>query len=276
MKNHNLKLFALTPIASILLLISPDLFGTEPCGDFGECKTLIEINSSDGDIGFHFLIDGDDLNSVRLEDPDGAKTFEDIAKGPLYEQKLTETFVESSEPLCWPDPEADPDDEIVTLTEFLERWKAGAYVFTGKGEEGEKLEGETELSYNLPAAPSNLSFAGGVISWTSGDDVGNCGSYAELADLVSTGVLPLHPVDVPVDRWEVVLEPEQFPNLSISVRLPASQLTLTVPADYLSSLPDDTLAKLEVGAIGIDDNATFAELGEICLNEVEGCEFEEE
>ena len=28
---------------------------TEPCGDLGECKALIEINSTDGDIGFHFL-----------------------------------------------------------------------------------------------------------------------------------------------------------------------------------------------------------------------------
>jgi hypothetical protein len=36
---------------------------TEPCGDFGECKALIEINATDGDIGFHFLMDGDDLTS---------------------------------------------------------------------------------------------------------------------------------------------------------------------------------------------------------------------
>ncbi|MBT8400305.1 MAG: hypothetical protein KJO98_07505, partial [Rhodothermia bacterium] len=39
----------------------------EPCpesdGDIGECKVLIEINATDGDIGFHFLIDADDANS---------------------------------------------------------------------------------------------------------------------------------------------------------------------------------------------------------------------
>ena len=67
------------------------LTATEPCGDFGECKALIEINASDGDIGFHFLMDGDDLNSARIFDPDGAKVFEDQAKGSLKEQKLTET-----------------------------------------------------------------------------------------------------------------------------------------------------------------------------------------
>ena len=109
--------------------------------EFDEFKVLIEINASDGDIGFHFLMDGDDLNSGQINDPDGAKVFQDQAKGPLTEQKLTETFAESAEPLCWPDPEADPDDEIVTLEEFLERWAAGTYLFTGMGDEGEKSEG---------------------------------------------------------------------------------------------------------------------------------------
>ena len=79
---------------------------TEPCGDFGECKALIEINASDGDIGFHFLMDGDDLNSARIFGPEGEMIFQDQAKGPLRQQKLTETFAESAEPLCWPDGES--------------------------------------------------------------------------------------------------------------------------------------------------------------------------
>jgi len=45
-------------IAVVLGLGSSAATATEPCGDFGECKTLIEINSTDGDIGFHFLMDG--------------------------------------------------------------------------------------------------------------------------------------------------------------------------------------------------------------------------
>ena len=42
---------------------------TEPCDDFGESKALIEINSSDGDIGFHFLMDlvADGVLPVRPE-----------------------------------------------------------------------------------------------------------------------------------------------------------------------------------------------------------------
>ena len=252
---------------------------TEPCGDFGECKALIEINATDGDIGFHFLMDGDDLNSARLSDPNGVKVFEDHAKGPLLEQKLTETFAESAEPLCWPDPEADPDEEIVTLAEFLERWSPGTYAFAGMGDGGEKSEGETELTHELPAAPASVDFDGSVISWGAGNDLGNCGSSAELDDLVADGALPVHPEDVPVAAWEVVLEPDvedgdPTGQLVFSIRVPGdiSTTAVTVPADYLASLPDDTPVKIEVGAIGLDDNATFSEVGGFCVNEVEGCE----
>jgi hypothetical protein len=252
---------------------------TEPCDDFGECKVLIEINATDGDIGFHFLMDGDDLNSARIFDPDGVKVFEDQAKGPLHEQKLTEVFAESAEPLCWADPEADPDDEIVTLEEFLERWTAGTYLFTGKGDEGEKAGGETELTFALPAAPAEVDFDGSVISWEAGDDLGNCASTEELDDLVLDGVLPEHPMDVAVAAWEVVLEPDVEDGdptgaLTFTIRVAGDiePKEVTVPADYLASLPFDTPVKVEIGAIGVYDNATFTEEDGFCVNEDEGCE----
>jgi hypothetical protein len=50
---------------------------------------------------------------------------------------------------------------------------------------------------------------------------------------------------------------------------------VTVPQEYLDSLPNDTPAKIEVGAIGVEDNATFTEIFDICVNEDEGCEEEE-
>jgi hypothetical protein len=251
---------------------------TEPCGDFGECKVLIEINATDGDIGFHFLMDGDDLNSAQLSGPNGKKVFKDQAKGPLKEQKLTETFAESAEPLCWPDPKADPEDEIVTLEEFVERWEAGTYTVSGRGDRGEKSSGATELTHELPAAPSSVGFDGSVISWAAGDDLGNCASSAELDGLVAGGVLPVHPKDVTVAAWEIVLEPDvedgnPTGQLVFTIRVPGAIATkeVTVPADYLASLPDDTPVKIEVGAIGDSDNATFTEATGFCVNEVAGC-----
>jgi hypothetical protein len=271
------------PVAAGVVLIlgagTTAVKATEPCGDFGECKALIEINSTDGDIGFHFLMDGDDLNSGRITDPNGATVFGEQAKGPLREQKLTETFAESAEPLCWTDPDADPDEDIVTLEEFLERWAAGTYVFSGMGDGGEKSTGETELTHALPAAPATVAFDGSVITWTAGDDLGKCATQAELSDLVAVGVLPVHPEDVTVAAWEIVLEPDvedgdPTGNLVFNVRVSGDIQTkaVTVAADYLASLPDDTPVKIEVGAIGVTDNATFTEVVGFCVNENEGCE----
>lgn len=273
------NLFTAPIVLALLATGTTVATATEPCDEFGECKVLIEINASDGDIGFHFLMDGDDLNSARLRDPNGSKVFEDQAKGPLTEQKLTETFAESAEPLCWADPEADPDEEIVTLEEFLERWTAGTYVFQGMGDGGEKSEGETELTYYLPAAPAEVDFDGSVISWAAGEDLGNCASFADLADLVTAGVLPEHPADVAVAAWEIVLEPDvddgdPTGQLKYTVRVSGeiAPKEVTVPADYLASLPDDTPVKIEVGAIGADDNATFTEEDGFCVNEDQGCD----
>ena len=280
MNKHSVKIekFAMLAVAVVLGSGAGVVSATEPCDDFGECKVLIEINSTDGDIGFHFLMDGDDLNSARIHDPDGVKLFEDKAKGPLKEQKLTETFVESAEPLCWDSPDADEDDEIVTLEGFLDLWTDGFYLFTGSGDEGEKSSGETELTYNLPAAPAGLAFDGSVISWGAGTDLGNCADYGELADLVAEGVLPQHPMNVEVDAWEVVLEPDvedgnPLGSLKFTIRV-AGDIGLkevTVPAEYLAFFEDDTPGKIEVGAIGGEDNATFTEIG-ICINEDAGCE----
>jgi len=274
-----LTIFPVVAISLSLTVFSSLLFATEPCGDFGECKVLIEINSSDGDIGFHFLMDGDDLKSARLHDANGAKVFQERAKGPLREQKFTETFVESAEPLCWADPEADEDEEIVSLEDFLELWPAGTYVFSGRSDEGEKSKGETDLSHDLPAAPTDLAFDGSSISWDTGDDLGNCASKSDLDELVDEGVIDTHPEDVTVVAWEVVFEPDvddgdPVGNQKFTIRVAGdiSPQEVTVPSEYLDSLPDDTPAKIEVGAIGADDNATFTEVGDICINEDEGCD----
>ncbi len=257
----------------------------EPCppeGDIDECKVLIEINASDGDIGFHFLGDADDLISMRINDPNGAKVFENHAFGPLGEQKLTENFGESAEPLCWPDPEADPEDveDMVTLREFRETWDPGTYKFTGKGEGGEKLSGETTLSYDLPAAPQNVSFDGATISWIAGNDLGNCAPLAggngqetipEVLDIITDPAL------VPIAAFEVVMEPDVDDGNPIgdevfTVRVSGSTFAVDVPALYLLSLPLDTPVKIEVGAIGNGDNATFTEEDGFCVNETPtGC-----
>ncbi len=252
---------------------------TEPCGSFGECKAIVEINSSDGDIGFHWLADGDDLVRTTIRDPRWRAVYTNRARGPLRKQTLTETFGESSEPVCRERLKEDEDDRVVTLVDFRELWRDGSYYFIGLDREREFLFGTTQLSYFLPAAPENLTFANGVVSWTPGSTLGECATEAELTGFVAKGVLPIHPMLVPLDSWEVVLELEDGSNRKFSVRLPPAQTSVTLPVEFISSLPANTPAKAEVGAIGgnlsigDNDNATFTEIGDLCLNEEgDGCE----
>jgi len=287
MKDNNTKSNAwlravfVTAVAGLTMTTAT---ATEPCGDFGECKVLIEVNTTDGDIGLHFLVDGADLVKVEGKNPDGKKFYKADAKKELREQFFTESFVESAEPVCRAELAEEEGDDVVTLEEFLERWEPGTYSFKGKGDEGEKSHGATELTHELPAAPTALVFDDmtGVISWAAGDDLGECATNAELDALVLEGVLAVHPEDVAVAAWEVVFEPDvddgdPLGKLKFVIRLSGdaddfSPLAVSVPEEYLDSLPDDTLAKIEIGAIGGEDNASFTELFDVCVNEDEGCE----
>ncbi len=287
---------------------------TEPCGDLGECKALVEINSSDGDAGFHFLMDGDDFLRASMFGPDWRKLFSYATRRELRQQTLTETFAESAEPLCWFDPDADEEDleNVVTLAKFLKRWKTGTYHFVGVNKDWELAFGESELTFALPAAPQDLEYEEeevveedgeveivGEIEWEAGDDLGNCAEIPDdedgddpnipnLADVMH--LLDEAPEDVAVASWEVVFEPdfgEDDPKSALGLkytsRIPGdADLEVEVPSDFLETLPANTPVKIEIGAIGFDDNATFTELDEICVNEkdpnpydnLDGCGFE--
>lgn len=267
-------LFRAASLPLLVYGVVTDAQATEPCGDFGECKVLIEINASDGDIGFHWLADGDDLKSTGIRNPNNELVYTNRAYGPLRDQKLTETFGESAEPLCWEDPDADPEDleNIVTLEDFIERWAQGIYTIRGGAEENDTLFGQTVLTYMLPAAPQQLDFDGSEISWSYGTDLGNC---TPEGSAYPDGVVLLEENDI--DAYEVVLEPDvedgnPTGNLKFTIRVPKDINVVTVPQEYLASLPQDTPVKVEVGAIGGEDNATFTEEDGFCVNEVEGCE----
>ena len=53
-------------VAVVLGVGTTVVTATAPCDDFGECKVLIEINATDGDVGFHFLMDGDGGESFAM------------------------------------------------------------------------------------------------------------------------------------------------------------------------------------------------------------------
>ena len=287
-----------------------------PYNEFGECKVLVEMNASDGDVGFHFLVDGDNLIRTSLFNPHWRKIWSYYVRRELRDQTLTESFNESAEPLCF-DPVLDndaedeetfenDDEDFRTLAEFVDLWHEGRYYFVGLDNEWAWSVGKTYLTFNLPAAPNEVDFeleeedgdVEGEISWQMGDGFGMCSEFDDIPDGVTlvTETGSGEEDHETIVAWEIVLEPEfedDDPNsqkgLVYATRVGADGLECEwddgecvyeqeIPDDYLESLPDNTLVKAEIGAITSTHNATFSEEGDWCVNDTfpEGGIYDEE
>ena len=237
----------------------------EPCSDLEECRVFIEINASDGDIGFHVLLDAEGWEQARIIDPDGKIIFAEKPHGALKDQKLTENFFESAEPFCEDSLKEEDDDEVVTLPEFLDRFPAGPYEFRNKLEGGEELAGITMFTHLIPAAPAEVDFDGKEISWEYGDDLGECTTFPEGFAVALVG---------DIVGYEVVLEPEDdaLGGFKFTVQVPSTVNSVTVSAEYLGSLPANTPLKIEVGAI----ERRFFQVDEMMLESFGNTTFTEE
>lgn len=247
--------------AMAALFLAPAVSPTR-AAELEEAFLRIEINATDGDVGFHGKFDGEPSRIMKIKKPDGGVIYVVTAHGALNKQGVTENFFESAEPTCAEQP----------LAAFLQRFPQGTYSFQGKTIDGENLEGEAFLSHALPAAPDISGFDGSafapgapvVITWAPGTNLGNCHDQA----LVDNGTIP-DPAGVPVDSWEVVVEPDEdqlealgLPQRVFSVQLPFGQRTVTVSPEYLQSYVAAGLTtfKFEVGAKA-GENQTFSEGG---------------
>jgi hypothetical protein len=226
----------------------------EHCGDLGDCRVLIEMNASDGDIGFHTLFDGDAWERALMKSPGGDVILDEQAfdgSAALATQGVTENFFESSEPSC----------DVQDLPAFLGLFPVGEYSFDLDGNEG-----STILTHDIPAAPAEVEFNGKDISWEYGDDFGECSIE---------GYEPIGENDIVA--YEVVMEPDVddpvVSNLKFTIRVPATVNKIRVPKAYLASLARNTPLKVEVGAIelrggGVNPygNQTFTEEDGFCNN----------
>jgi len=230
--------------------------------ELDEAFLRIEINATDGDVGFHGKFDGAPSKLMKIKSPNGAVVYLVQAHAGLKRQGLTENFFESAEPTCAEQP----------LAAFLLRFPQGTYSFKGKTIDGENLGGEAFLSHALPAAPDISAFDGSVfapgapvvIAWAPGMDLGNCHDQA----LVDNNTIP-DPAGVQVNSWELVVEPNVddavledlgLPRTVFSVQLLPGQLSVTVPPEYLQQYVAEGIGmfKFEVGAKA-GENQTFSE-----------------
>lgn len=184
---------------------------------FAEAQVLLQLNDTDGDLGFHARIDGEPWKRLVIESPDEVVLFDLRLRSSLRRQGLTEIAFESAEPTF---DELDPEV-------FFRRFPEGEYEIEGIGFDGVEYESISELSHLIPAAPANLAVSGTpapedcdgdiplaldpiVISWDPVTD-----SHPTLGE----------PGEIEVDSYEVAIEAESV-DYTIDVEADVTSVTL--------------------------------------------------
>ena len=230
-------------VCGLALAAAPLAWGGDDDDDRGEveldeAEVFIEFNSTDGDFGIQFFWDGEAWDRMAVESPDERTVLRVRASHNVADQGMTEGFFESDEP---------SKDEL-SMAEFLERFPEGEYEYEGRTLEGDELEGETELTHVMPAAPANL--------WPGDGDVVPARQPlvvsfdAVTQDLEGNALSP--------ELYEVVIETEDEILRVLSIILPGDAVapSVTVPAEFLTA---DTEFKFEVIVQEESGNRTISE-----------------
>ena len=228
MMNIQHRWLAASLVAATASGVVPAGNGAEPEIPFDEARLFFELNDTDGDLGIHGLIDGEEWKRLEIEDPNDARMLDVLVRGRLRRQGLTEIFFESAEP---------PFDELAPR-QFFQRFPEGVYDIGGITLDGQELDSEVRLSHVLAAPPANIRVA--TIPAAKNCDV-------EPLPSVSAGpvVIDWDPVTrshprigksgpVTVDHYELVVEREEPKLLVFSVMLPPARTQFTVPAGFIS------------------------------------------
>ena len=244
---------------------------------FDEARLFFELNDTDGDLGIHGKIDGDEWKYLEIEDPRDRKMLNIWVRGRLRRQGLTELFFESAEPTF---DELDPE-------KFFRRFPEGEYDIEGYTLDGEERESEVYLSHVIPAAPDGVTLngrpapedcdaelpvidaSGGVtISWDQVDE-SHAAKWAGDPDKIALG----EDGEIVLRYYEVVVEIDESDFKSTSIIPPGDgdRVSWTLPPDFFE-LSDEGEYKFEilVRTNILDDD------GELVVVEVETDEGVEE
>ncbi len=196
---------------------------------FSIAKIYWEYNASANDLGVHVSLDAEDWRTLKIVTPKRRSIFEVFGRGAYRELGMTELFFEGAEPAL---------DEF-PLADLLKRFPEGKYEIRGRTVDGDELESEVMFSHAIPAGPTVSAVVGPgnslVISWTP-----------------VTSPPPGFPAKpIAIVGYQVIVDPFQ-------VTLPASATSVTVPPEFVASLPSG-VRPYEVLAIEASANQTLTE-----------------
>jgi hypothetical protein len=134
--------------ASLVASLADVTWGQGP--EFEVSDVFFELNDTDGDLGIHALIDGDDWRTLAIEDPNGRQNLVISLGGGMRRQGLTELFFES----------AEPNFDDLSPAQFLRRFPEGEYLVRAVTLEGEVFQSLDDVSHLIPAPPGNVEVNG--------------------------------------------------------------------------------------------------------------------
>jgi hypothetical protein len=222
--------------------------------EFEVVQIYFELNDTDGDLGIHGLIDGDDWKRLEIEGPGDRELMNIWLRNGLRRQGLTELFFESSEPTF---------DEL-SPAQFLQRFPQGKYEVAAITVDGEEFEEEVRLSHVLAGPPQNVRVNG-----QPGAE--NCdGDLPVVSEPVTIDWDPVttsHPtigtpnVAVNVMQYQFVCEIEREGRtpeaIAFVVDLPRNRTQFTCPEEF-TSLSDDEVKYEIITKLG-NNNQTAVE-----------------
>jgi hypothetical protein len=244
------KLRAVPMLAAAALVLTTAPASSAQEEPFEEARLFFELNDTDGDLGFHGLIDGDAWKRLEIEAPDEQVLLDVRVLGRLRQQGLTEVFFESDEP---------PFDELPPA-EFLRRFPAGVYEISGVTLDGEELESTSRISHVLPGPPRNIKIAG--IPSAPNCDADPLPSVTGAVIINWDPVTRSHPtigvrnVPIGIEKYTLVVEREDPTLLIFTIELPPDVTAFRVPQRFLA-LGDEF--KFEIVAKARNGNQTAVE-----------------
>ena len=218
-----------------------------------EARLFFELNDTDGDLGIHGKIDGDEWKELEIEAPNGRELLEVDVKSKLKRQGLTELFFESAEPTF---------DEL-SPAKFFKRFPEGYYEIETELLNGDEQESEVYLSHIIPAAPEvtkiGMAEEEGEECWDSGKGAGDDVVVEWDAVTMSHDDLPpgTTPVGIAGDviYYEFVVEVDEsaWNSKSIIPPQPGTNSKL-IPADFFALTAADAGGEYKIEVLVRVDN----------------------
>lgn len=229
-------------VSSVLIILSIGTAYTvemEKPTPLDDAKFLIEHNATDEDTGFQFFVDGEPWNNLKVTGPNGS-ILEVKAKGNLAGFGLTEGFFETNE----------PENSEVSIPEVLSLFPEGQYLFKARNAEtGAFMKRVATLTHAIPAMPE-------ITTPTEGQTVPGPTVLITWKPVTQS----IYGMPVNIVGYQVIVESESeepvqsFFRNEFNVFLPASQTSITVPAEFIK---EGTEYEIEVLAIEESGNQTI-------------------